>query len=290
MHGKKLTAFDYLNGTGMILLSLATLYPLWYVLINSFLNYEDSMRSVSLLWPSSFTMTSYRTIFQDSMLVNGFLLSVLRTASATTVHVVFTSMVAYALSKSFLIGRKFHIRFGLVTMLFSGGLIPTFVLYYRIGLYDNFLVYVLPAMFSYYNMLIFRTFFRQMPASMEESATIDGAGTLRTFFSVVMPNAKAVTATIALYAIVYHWNDFFIGYIFVRNSALKPLQTVLYRIINENVGNQMQKQVMSAMGYKVSANSIKYAAMMTATVPVLAVYPFLQKYLVKGVMLGAIKE
>ncbi len=290
MHGKKMTAFDYINGTLLITLSLVTLYPLWYVLINSFLNYEDSMRFAALWWPSSFSLSSYSTIFQNSMLVNGFILSIFRTVVATTVHVLFTSMVAYALSKPYLIGRQFHLRFGLITMLFSGGLIPTFVLYYRIGLYDNFLVYVLPAMFSYYNMLIFRTFFRGMPASMEESATIDGAGTLRTFFSVVLPNAKAVTATIALYAIVYHWNDFFIGYIFVRSPQLKPLQTVLYRIINENIGNQMQKQVMNSMGYKVSANSIKYAAMMTATLPVLAVYPFLQKYLVKGVMLGAIKE
>lgn len=290
MTRKKLEVFPVVNGIIMIVVAITTLYPIWYVLINSVLTYEDSMRSASMLWPSSFTLQSYRSIFRDSTITTGFAISIARTVCATVGHVLFTSVVAYPLSKKYLVGRKVYMRIGLVTMLFSGGLIPTFVLIYNIGLYNNFLVYIIPALFSYYNMLIFRTFFMGMPASIEESAKVDGAGDLRIFATIVLPNAKAVIATIALYAIVYHWNDVFAGYIYVRNNSLKPLQTILYRIISENLGTQMQKQAMSAMGQRVSANTIKYAAMMVATVPILMVYPFLQRYLVKGAMLGAIKE
>lgn len=290
MRSKKFELFPYVNGLIMIIVAITTLYPLWYVLINSVLTYEDSMRHASMLWPSSFTLNNYRSIFRDNTIMNAFGISVARTVIATIGHVLFTATVAYPLSKKYLVGRKAYMRVGLVTMLFSGGLIPTFVLLYNMGFYDNFLVYIIPGLFSYYNMLIFRTFFMGMPDSIEESAKVDGAGDLRIFATIVLPNAKAVLATIALYSIVYHWNDVFTGYIYVRSNSLKPLQTVLYRIIAENLGTQMQKQAMNAMGQKVSANSIKYAAMMVATVPVLMVYPFLQRYLVKGAMLGAIKE
>jgi len=287
---KRLEIFPWVNGVIMIVIALVTLYPIWYVLINSVLTYEDSMRGASMLWPSSITAQSYQSIFRDNTITGGFLISVARTACATLGHVLFTAAVAYPLSKKYLAGRKVYMRIGLITMLFSGGLIPTFVLIHGMGLYNSFLVYVIPALFSYYNMLIFRTFFMGMPASIEESAKMDGAGDLRIFFTIVLPNAKAVVATIALYAIVYHWNDVLVGYIYVRNNSLKPLQTILYRILSENLGAQMQKQAMNAMGKRVSANTIKYAAMMMAILPILMVYPFLQRYLIKGAMLGAIKE
>lgn len=290
MKNRKLQVFPYVNGLIMLVVAVTTLYPLWYVLINSLLNYTDSMRSSALLWPTSFTLENYASIFRDSTILQGLWISIARTTTATAGHVLFTAAVAYPLSKPYLVGQKVYMRIGLVTMLFSGGLIPTFVLLYHLGLYDNFLVYILPGLFSYYNMLIFRTFFKGMPASIEESAKVDGAGDFRIFATIVLPNAKAVLATISLYAIVYHWNDVLAGYIYIRSNALRPLQTILYRIVAENLGTQMQKQTMSAMGRKVSANSIKYAAMMVATAPVLMVYPLLQRYLVKGAMLGAIKE
>lgn len=287
---KRITLFDVINVLIMLLVCVITVYPIWYVLINSFLSYEDSMRGAAMLWPSSFTLYSYRSIFSNDTIPRAFFISVARTTCATIGHVLFTAIVAYPLSKPYLIGRKAYMRIGLVTMLFSGGMIPTFILIHKLGLYDHFLVYVIPALFSYYNMLIFRTFFMGMPASIEDSAKVDGAGDLTIFFRIVLPNAKAVLATISLYAIVYHWNDVFSGYIYIRQNDLKPLQTVLYRIISENLGSQMQKQAMSSMGLKVSPNAIKYAAMMVAIVPILMIYPFLQKYLVKGAMLGAIKE
>lgn len=290
MKRTKLQLFPYVNGLIMLFVALTTLYPLWYVLVNSLLNYEDSMRGASLLWPSSFAFQSYTSLFRDNTILQGLWISVARTATATVSHVLFTAAVAYPLSKPYLVGQKLYMRLGLITMLFSGGLIPTFVLLYNMGLYDRFLVYIIPGLFSYYNMLIFRTFFKGMPASIEESAKVDGAGDFRIFATIVLPNAKAVIATISLYAIVYHWNDVLAGYIYIRSNALRPLQTILYRIVVENLGTQMQKQSMSTLGHKVAANSIKYAAMVVATAPVIMIYPLLQRYLVKGAMLGAIKE
>lgn len=286
---KRISAFDIVNTIIMLSVCVVTLYPLWYVTINSFLTYEDSMRGSAMLWPHSFTFDNFRTIFEDNIIPHAFMITVLRTLYATIGHVLFTAMVAYPLSKSYLIGKKTYMRIGLITMLFGGGMIPYFILIYNIGLYDTFWVYIIPGLFSYYNMLIMRTFFMGMPASIEESAKVDGAGDLRIFLTIVLPNAKAVLATISLYCIVYHWNDHFSGYIYVRDNSLKPLQTILYRIISENLGGQMQQQAFNNFNKKISPNSIKYASMLVAIVPILAVYPLLQKYLVKGAMIGAVK-
>lgn len=282
--------FNLVNGFVMIALCFATLYPVWYIVINSLLESTDSLRGAALWWPSSLTLDNYRTVFQNGNILGAMWISALRTAVATTVHVFFTAMVAYPLSKRDLIGRKFYLGFGLVTMLFHGGLIPSFLLIRALGLYDSFFVYVIPAMFSYYNMLIFRTFFKGMPESIEQSAQVDGAGDFRIFLTIILPNAKAVLATIALFAGVYHWNDHFMGYLYIRNPSLVPIQTLLFRVVAENSTVQMQQQALGSMGRRVSPNSIKFATMVIATTPILVMYPFLQRFLVQGVMLGAIKE
>ncbi len=287
---KRFSLFQTVNGLVMLLLCFTTLYPVWYILINSLLESADALRGASLWWPKSVTLDNYYTVFHNGNILNAMLVSVLRTAAATTVHVFFTAMVAYPLSKAHLMGRKFYMGFGLVTMLFNGGLIPFFLLIRALGMYDSFLVYVIPAMFSYYNMLIFRTFFKAMPDSIEESAQVDGAGDFRTFLTIVLPNAKAVIATIALFAGVYHWNDQFTGYLFIKKESLVPIQTLLFRVVAENSAVAMQQQALGSLGRRVSPNSIKFATMVIATAPILMVYPFLQRYLVQGVMLGAIKE
>lgn len=287
---KRFSLFHTVNGLVMILLCFTTLYPVWYILINSLLQSSDALRGASLWWPKSFTLDNYYTVFHSGNILSAMIVSALRTVVATTVHVFFTAMIAYPLSKTYLMGRKFYMGFGLVTMLFNGGLIPFFLLIRGLGMYDSFLVYVIPAMFSYYNMLIFRTFFKAMPDSIEESAQVDGAGDLRTFLTIVLPNAKAVLATIALFAGVYHWNDHFTGYLFIKNENLVPIQTMLFKVIAENSSTLMQQQALGSLGRRVSPNSIKFATMVIATAPILMVYPFLQRYLVQGVMLGAIKE
>ncbi len=287
---KNFSFFQAANGLVMALFCFTTLYPVWYILINSLLESTDALRGASLWWPKSFTLDNYYAVFHSGNILNAMLVSVLRTVSATMVHVFFTAMVAYPLSKTKLIGRKFYMGFGLVTMLFNGGLIPYFLLIQKLKLYNTFLVYVIPAMFSYYNMLILRTFFKSMPDSIEESAQVDGAGDFRTFLTIVLPNAKAVLATIALFAGVYHWNDQFTGYLFIKKESLMPIQTLLFKVVAENSSAAMQQQALGSLGRRVAPNSIKFATMVVATVPILMAYPFLQKYLVQGVMLGAIKE
>jgi putative aldouronate transport system permease protein len=287
---KRFAPFQAVNGLVMLILCFTTLYPVWYILINSLLQSADALRGASLWWPKSVTLDNYATVFGSGNILHAMLVSVLRTAAATSVHVFFTAMVAYPLSKVYLMGRKFYMGFGLVTMLFNGGLIPFFLLIRSLGMYDSFLVYVIPAMFSYYNMLIFRTFFKAMPDSIEESAQVDGAGDFRTFLTIVLPNAKAVIATIALFAGVYHWNDQFTGYLFIKKESLMPIQTLLFKVVAENSTQLMQQQALGSLGRRVSPNSIKFATMVIATAPILMVYPFLQRYLVQGVMLGAIKE
>ncbi len=287
---KRFSPFQAVNGLVMLILCFTTLYPVWYILINSLLQSADALRGASLWWPKSVTLDNYVTVLGSGNILNAMLISVLRTLIATTVHVFFTAMVAYPLSKVHLMGRKFYMGFGLVTMLFNGGLIPFFLLIRGLGMYDSFLVYVVPAMFSYYNMLIFRTLFKAMPDSIEESAQVDGAGDFRTFLTIVLPNAKAVIATIALFAGVYHWNDQFTGYLFIKKETLMPIQTLLFKVVAENSTQLMQQQALGSLGRRVSPNSIKFATMVIATAPILMVYPFLQRYLVQGVMLGAIKE
>jgi putative aldouronate transport system permease protein len=287
---KRFSLFQTVNGLVMLILCFTTLYPVWYILINSLLQSTDALRGASLWWPKSITLDNYYTVLHSGNILNAMLVSVLRMVIATAVHVFFTAMVAYPLSKVHLMGRKFYMGFGLVTMLFNGGLIPFFLLIRGLNMYDSFLVYVIPAMFSYYNMLIFRTFFKAMPDSIEESAQVDGAGDFRTFLTIVLPNAKAVIATIALFAGVYHWNDQFTGYLFIKKETLMPIQTLLFKVVAENSTQLMQQQALGSLGRRVSPNSIKFATMVIATAPILMVYPFLQRYLVQGVMLGAIKE
>ena len=157
------------------------------------------------------------------------------------------------------------------------------------GLYDNFLVFIIPGLYTFFNMVIFMSFFRTIPDSLEESAKVDGASDYGVLFRIVLPNSMAVIATIALFSAVYHWNDYYQGVIYIRSQELLPLQTMLYKIIAENSMSFMQQQAMAQFGARLPGNSIKFASMMVATLPILSFYPFIQRYLIKGVMIGAIK-
>lgn len=286
---KKIGIFDGINAFLMVILCLTTIYPLWYILINSITGIDESVRQSVNLWPGSFSPDSYKAVFQNSGLLDAFGISVARTILATSVHVFFTSMVAYGLSKRYLIGRKFYMVVGIITMLFSGGLIPSFLLIKNLHMYDNFMVYIIPAMFNFYNMIIFMSFFRTLPESLEESAKVDGANEFTIFLRIAIPCSKAVIATLALFAGVYNWNDYFVGVIYIDDEKLRPIQTLLYKIVSENSATVFQQQAMSAMGRRISPDSIKFATMVIATVPIMFVYPFLQRYFVKGMMIGSIK-
>ncbi len=282
-------AFPILNGLFLTLFCLSILYLMWYVVIISLNDGADSLRGGIYLWPREFTLRNYQSVLGDASLIRAFGVTVLRTLVGTVSSVFFTSMVAYAMSKRHLFGRKLYLLIGTGTMIFSGGLIPYFLLLRSLKLLDTFWVYIIPALFSFYNCIIFMSFFRTIPAALEESANIDGASDWRIFLTIIIPLSKPVLATIALFSGVGHWNDYFSGVVFVNNPDLVPIQTVLYRIVTSASMGKMAVAVPGVAAKMTSSIAIKFATMAVATLPIILVYPFLQKYFVKGVMIGAVK-
>ncbi|KQO18370.1 ABC transporter permease [Paenibacillus sp. Leaf72] len=282
-------AFDLFNGFGMLLVCFATLYPIWYVLVNAFNEGQDGMRGGIYWWPRVFSAESFEAVFQSAGIMTAMGITVAKTVLGVLLHVFFTAMVAYAFSRRGLIGGKIYILIGTVTLFFGGGLIPTYLLIRDLHLLDNFLVYIIPAMFSFFDLIIFMTFFREIPDGLEEAAKIDGANDWGIFLKVVLPVSLPVTATIALFHGVYQWNDYFAGVIYMNNMDLQPIQTYLYRVVAQSSSNQMVAAIPGGVGKTVTSQSIKLATMVVTTLPIVLVYPFLQKYFVKGMMIGSIK-
>ncbi|MNN07157.1 Lactose transport system permease protein LacG [compost metagenome] len=273
----------------MLLICFITLYPIWYVLVNSLNNGTDAMRGGIYWWPRVFSIQNFQAVFASSGIMLAMGITVAKTLIGTAAHVFFTAMVAYAFSRKGLIGGRFYILLGTFTMFFSGGLIPTFLLIRDLDLLDNFLVYIIPALFSFFDLIIFMTFFREIPEGLEEAARIDGANDWSIFLRVVLPVSMPVIATIALFHGVYQWNDYFTGMIYVTNTDLQPIQTYLYRVVAQSSSNQMMAAVQGGLTKTVTSQSIKLATMVVTTLPIVFVYPFLQKYFVKGMMIGSIK-
>jgi putative aldouronate transport system permease protein len=274
----------------MLIISFITLYPVWYTVILSFNDSTDALRGGIYWFPRKFSLQSYRTVFLDNAILRAFNVTIWRTLIGTVVSVFFTAMTAYAFSKKYLMGNRVYLIIGTITMFFGGGIIPYFILLRSIGLYDTFLVYIIPAMFSFWNCIIFMSFFRELPAGLEESAKLDGANDFVIFIRIIIPLSMPVLATIALFNGVYHWNDYFAGVMYVNNPDLQPIQTFLYRIIasvSVNRGTIDMPAGISAQ--QVSSQSVKLATMVVTTGPIICIYPFLQRYFVKGVMIGSIK-
>jgi len=282
--------FDWTNFGIMLIICFLTIYPIWYVLINSFNEGTDAMRGGIYWLPRVFTFENYTTVFSNSGLMTAFGITIAKTLLGTAVHVFFTAMVAYAVSRRELIGRKLYLMIGTITMFFSGGLIPGYLLLRDLGLLDTFAVYILPAMFSFFDLIIFMTFFREIPYGLEEAAKIDGANDFGIFVRVIIPVSMPVVATIALFHGVYQWNDYFAGVIYINNTDLQPIQTYLYRIIALSGSEQIASSVPNVVEKTVTSQSVKLATMVIATLPIVFVYPFLQKYFVKGFMIGSMKE
>lgn len=282
--------FDLINTIGMILICFITLYPIWYVLVNSLNEGTDAMRGGIYWWPRVFSIENFKAVFESAGIMTAMGVTVAKTAVGTVAHVFFTAMVAYAFSRRGLIGGKIYILLGTITLFFGGGLIPTFLLVRDLHLLDNFLVYIIPFLFSFFDLIIFMTFFREIPEGLEEAARIDGANDWSIFLRIVLPVSMPVIATIALFHGVWQWNDYFTGMIYINNTDLQPIQTYLYRVVAQSSSNQMMVAVQGSAGTQtVTSQSIKLATMVVTTLPIVFVYPFLQKYFVKGMMIGSIK-
>ncbi|MFB5265288.1 carbohydrate ABC transporter permease [Paenibacillus enshidis] len=281
--------FDAVNNVMMLIICFLTLYPIWYVLVHSFNDGADAMQGGIFWVPRVFSLDNYRAVFASSGIMTAMGVTVAKTLIGTVVHVFFTAMVAYAYSRKELIGRRFYMIVGTITLFFGGGLIPTYLLIRDLGLLDSFWVYIIPAMFSFFDLIIFVSFFRELPDALEEAAKMDGANDFKIFHSIVLPCSMPVVATIALFHGVYQWNDYFTGMIYINDTNLQPIQTFLYRVVAQSSSNQMMAAVPGLAAQTVTSQSIKLATMVVTTLPIVLAYPFLQKYFVKGLMIGSIK-
>lgn len=286
----RITVGDIMIGILMLVICFVSLYPVWYTVIISFNDSSDALRGGIYWWPRKFSLESYKTVFQDTTIIRAFMVTVLRTLIGTVTSVFFTAMVGYAFSKKHIMGNKFYTILGTITMFFGGGLIPYFITLKNLGLYNNFLVYIIPSLFNFYNMIIFRSFFNELPAGLEESARLDGANDLMIFIRIVIPLSAPVIATIALFNGVGHWNDYFTGVLYINDAELQPIQTYLFRIIaSASASKTVVAMPAGVTAQQVSSQSVRLATMVVTTFPIMCVYPFLQKYFVKGMLIGSIK-
>jgi putative aldouronate transport system permease protein len=217
------------------------------------------------------------------------MVSVLRTIAGIVWALFCTGLAAYAISKRTLPFNRLISIFFVVPMYISGGLLPTYVLYHDLHLFNNFLVYILPHGFWAFNMLLMRSYFDTIPPSLEEAAKIDGAGDFRVLVKIIVPLSMPIIAVIAMYVGVWHWNEWFEPLLYVTKQNLKPLQSILQRIIMETLGSVMEAQSGRVTEHAVSGTSIQMATLVVSPVPIVLIYPFLQKYFIKGTMLGAVK-
>lgn len=283
--------FDFFNITGMCILILLTLYPFWYVLIGSFNEGGDYARGGVFLITRKFTWANYRAVFQNAQLFDAFQITIARTVLGTVTSLLFTSVFAYGFSRKNLLGRKIYAALGTFTLFFGGGLIPYYLVLRELHLIDNFLVYIIPGLLSFWNVIIFQSFFREIPESINESARMDGAGEYRILFTLILPLSKPVLAAIGLFTAVGHWNAYFDAMAFTNKTELQTLQVLLMKIVKSKEFAQQMAQTVAryVKMNEINPLTVQLATMMVATIPIIIVYPFLQKYFVKGLMIGSVK-
>lgn len=297
MKSKTLTAEHLFTAALYIFLSLifvVTFYPFWNILVISLNNATDTLRGNLYFWPRDITVDSYITIFRNPEIWCAIRITLLRTIVGTVFSMFFISMLAYALSKRYLLGWKYFSFFFVFTMYFGGGLIPTYMVIKSVGLIDSFWVYIFPGMIGVFLMILVRTFMEQIPGEIEESSKIDGANDLQIFFRIIIPLCVPVLATIGLFLAIGHWNAWYDSYVYTYKPSLKTLQAVLVKILNQfqtqGMMSDAQQLAQNSKQVPVSSESIRMAVTMVATLPIILVYPFVQKYFVKGMMMGAIKS
>ena len=283
---RKVSLFKVILYSLMAIFALITLYPFWYVLIGSFNEGVDYMNGGIWILPREVTLYNYIVALDDERLLIGFKNTSLRTVFNTLISLSFTSLVAYAMSNKNLKLKGFFYKANLFTMFFGGGLIPTFMIIVKLGFYNNFLVYIVPSMYSVYNMIVLSSFFREIPEELRESAFLDGAGEWTIFTKIYLPLSKPVLATVGLWLIVGNWNSYQATLIYTSESRLMTLQYYLMLLIKQSSSVEIDDPLLLE---KVNSTTLTYASIVIATIPVLIVYPFLSKYFSKGIMLGAVK-
>ena len=281
--------FTVFNYTFITVLCLVMLYPFWHVVMQSFSSMEETLKGGMFLYPKGFNIDTYESVFNNPQVFTGFGTSFMVTIVGTVLGTLLTAMTAYPLSKARLRGGKVMMVLVLFTMIFAAGMIPSFLLVQGLGLLDNRLALILPALVSAYNCIIMKNFFLSIPESLEESARIDGANDIRIFFSIIVPLSKATIATIALFMAVAYWNDYFSTVLYIRSSDKWALQAVLRNMLTNTQQAMAQAGVNVINTSNTNSETIKAGTIVISTVPILVVYPFVQKYFVTGVMIGGVK-
>lgn len=291
--GRNDRIIDAIIYTALILLSFTTLYPLWNTFVISFNEGSDTTMGGLTFWPRQFTTYNYEVIFSDPRFFKAISISFARTILGTVLSILFTALMAFAMAKKELKGRKFYMIIAIITMYFQGGLIPWYIWLRQLGLFDNFLALIIPSIISVWNMIVFRTFFQGLPEELEESAKLDGCNYYGLFFRIILPVSGPVFATLSLFTAVGYWNEWFNAGILVNNTDLLPVQNYLINMINSASASELMSKMTTGVNIvrqTVTPKSLQMTAVMVVTLPIIIVYPFLQKYFVKGVMIGSLKE
>lgn len=281
----------------MITVFVTTLYPFLNSLAISLNNADNTVLGGITIYPRVPTIANYRQVFTNPMIWKAYGITFARTFIGAAGGLVITGALAFGLSRKNLAGRKFYTFFCLIPMYFGGGLIPTYFLIRNLGLTNTFWVYIIPNLVNIWNMILMRSYFQSVPDALEESARIDGANYITIFFKIYWPVSTPIIATIALYFGVFHWNDWFMPNIYITNQDLKPMTSVLLSIVSEaSFAEKMAQSGANAAaianagkGKETNVRSITMATMITSILPIVIIYPFLQRFFLKGIMIGSIK-
>lgn len=292
-HGTVLTRneriFGVANNVLMAVLIVLMVYPLWHILMYSLSDVSLAARGGIFLLPRGFCTDTYRAVLSNRMVVNGFKVSGIVTVVGACGGTLLTALTAYPLAKTRLRGRKGLTFYLFFTMIFSGGMIPSYLLIKELNLIDTYGALILPGMLNAWNVFLMKNFFLEIPDSLEESAKIDGASDWVILFKIILPISMPVIATILLFSAVGYWNSYFSTILYINDSSMWQLQAVLRDIISNATAAMQRQGVNIPNQYSTTPQTVMMAAVVVTTFPILLVYPFLQKYFVKGVMVGSIK-
>ena len=284
------TAFDYFNVVFLGILAVIMVFPLYYTVIVSFATQHALITSGLYILPTSFTLDTYRFIFEGGrQILNSFFVSVFVTVVGVSFSMLLSTIFAYAISKRQVPFTKFVNVFVIITLFFNAGLIPYYLTVQRVGLVDSIWVMIIPVAINAFFVILLRNYFQSLPASLEESARIDGANDLQILFRIILPLSKPILATIALFYAVDRWNEWWHAMLFISNRNIVPLQLVLRQMLINVVSTPGLGSALRQAHAPIYSRSLQMAVVVVAMVPIMSVYPFAQKYFTKGIMLGAVK-
>lgn len=281
--------FNVFNYIFLALLAFTTLYPFIYTLSMSLSTTRAATEMGLHLYPKEISTMAYQMVFKNRDIFVAYGNTLFRTIVGTLMGLLVTTMFAYALSRKEMPNRKLFTAVILFTMLFNGGKIPTYLVLKSLNLLDNIWVYVLPNLISAYNVIVARSFFQSLPSSLHESASIDGAGEFTIFFKIIIPLSMPIIMTLALWMAVFHWNAWYDAMMYMTDNAKITVQCLLQRIIQENNSELISQGIVNPDAMQYTTETVKSATIIVSILPILAFYPFVQRYFIKGVMLGAVK-